>query len=86
MLSDTDDDEEVKLPAERMRQVANQTLNQETHPAQAEKRGRGRPAFRPLDLPPSKPLRKASMSSEDSEPSQPRTRSSQVRMEQFFPQ
>jgi hypothetical protein len=64
LLRDSDDDEEVKLPAEQTRQVP-RDLQQETHPVQAEKRGRGRPAFRPLDLPSSKPLRKASMSSGD---------------------
>ena len=64
LLRDTDDVEEVKLPAEETRQVP-RDLQQETHPVQAEKRGRGRPAFRPLDLPSSKPLRKASMSSGD---------------------
>ena len=86
LLNDLDDGEEVKLPTEIMRQGANLTLQQETHPPQVEKRGRGRPAYRPLDLPPSKPLRKASASSGDSEPSQPRARPKQVRMEQFLPQ
>ena len=52
----------------------------------AEKRGRGRPAFRPLDLPPSKPLRKASSSSAESQLAPPRVRPKQATMEQFLPQ
>lgn len=86
LLSDSDDEEEVKQPADRMRHVGNLTSQHETSLGQLEKRGRGRPAFRPLDLPPSKPLRKASSNSADSESSQPRARPRQRTMEQFLPQ
>jgi len=86
LLSESDDEEEVKQPAGRMRPGNNLTSQQETSLGQSEKRGRGRPAHRPLDLPPTKPLRKPSTNSADSESSQPRVRPRQRKMEQFLPQ
>ena len=85
LLDSEDEEEEKQAVGEGMRQ---QTVmsQQERQLGQVEKRGRGRPANRPLDLPSTKPLRRASSSSADSEHSQQRPRPKQSRMDQYLSQ
>jgi len=86
LLRDSEDDEEEKLSASNVRHKANSISKHETQAEPIEKRGRGRPAFRPLDLPPTKPLRKPSSSSDDFKFAPARARPKQARMDQFMQQ
>ena len=66
LLRISEDEEEEKQPSGQERREYSMVPQQERQLGQVEKRGRGRPAHRPLDLPPTKPLRRASSSSLDS--------------------
>ena len=86
LLSDSEEEEEEKQAVGQGTSEHSTVSQQERQLGQVEKRGRGRPAYRPLDLPPTKPLRRASSSSADSEPSLQRVRPRQSRMDQYLSQ